>query len=146
VGTCLASHCPETALVYPPISPSLRSNGSTRYSILFYRVTSRTHCVNMIRHRGSPTASHKRGIRKGRRLSGCSVGRATGLQTGQSGFNFRQRQRLFFHDVQAGSGAHKSSLLFSGLKRQGREAGDSPPAVCREGIPPFLHTFSLCGV
>jgi hypothetical protein len=32
-GTCLSSRCPETALVYPPISRSLHSNGSTRYII-----------------------------------------------------------------------------------------------------------------
>ncbi|PNF41910.1 hypothetical protein B7P43_G15536 [Cryptotermes secundus] len=33
VGTCLLSHCPETALVYPNISRSLHSNGSTYHSI-----------------------------------------------------------------------------------------------------------------
>jgi hypothetical protein len=32
-GTCLPSRCPETALVYPPISLSLHSNGSTQYNI-----------------------------------------------------------------------------------------------------------------
>jgi hypothetical protein len=33
-GTCLSSRCPETALVYPPISWSLQSNGSTRHNII----------------------------------------------------------------------------------------------------------------
>jgi hypothetical protein len=33
-GIRLLSLCPETALVYPPISLSLHSNGSTRYSML----------------------------------------------------------------------------------------------------------------
>jgi hypothetical protein len=32
-GMCLLSCCPETALVYPPISRSLHTNRSTRYSI-----------------------------------------------------------------------------------------------------------------
>jgi hypothetical protein len=32
-GMCLPSLCPETVLVYPPISRSLHSNSSTRYSI-----------------------------------------------------------------------------------------------------------------
>jgi hypothetical protein len=32
-GTCLPSCCPETGLVYPPISWSLRSNGSTSHNI-----------------------------------------------------------------------------------------------------------------
>jgi hypothetical protein len=31
-GTCLPRRCPETDLVYPPISWSLHSNGSTRYN------------------------------------------------------------------------------------------------------------------
>jgi hypothetical protein len=31
-GTCLPSRCPEMAIVYPPISRPLHSNGSTRYS------------------------------------------------------------------------------------------------------------------
>jgi hypothetical protein len=31
---CLPSRCPETGLVYPPISWSLHSNGSTRYNSL----------------------------------------------------------------------------------------------------------------
>jgi hypothetical protein len=31
-GTCLPSRCPETALVYPPISQSLHRNSSTRCS------------------------------------------------------------------------------------------------------------------
>jgi hypothetical protein len=33
-GTCLPSCCPETALVYSPISRSLHSNGCTRYNII----------------------------------------------------------------------------------------------------------------
>jgi hypothetical protein len=33
-GTCKPSRCPETALLYPPISLSLHNNGCTRYSIL----------------------------------------------------------------------------------------------------------------
>jgi hypothetical protein len=32
-GASLPSRCPETALIYPPISQSLHSNGSTRYSM-----------------------------------------------------------------------------------------------------------------
>jgi hypothetical protein len=32
-GTYLPSRCSETALVYLPISPSLHSNGSTRYNM-----------------------------------------------------------------------------------------------------------------
>jgi hypothetical protein len=32
---CLPSRCPETCLVYPPISRSLHSNGSTRYNCLY---------------------------------------------------------------------------------------------------------------
>jgi hypothetical protein len=33
-GTCLPSRCPETASVYLPISRSLHSSGSTRYTTL----------------------------------------------------------------------------------------------------------------
>jgi hypothetical protein len=33
MGTCLLNRCPETDLVYPLISPSLHSNGTTRYNI-----------------------------------------------------------------------------------------------------------------
>jgi hypothetical protein len=40
-GACLLRFCPETLLVYPPISRPLHSNGSTRYSII-NRVTA--HC------------------------------------------------------------------------------------------------------
>jgi hypothetical protein len=32
-GTCLPSRCPETGLVYPPISPSLRCSSSTHYNM-----------------------------------------------------------------------------------------------------------------
>jgi hypothetical protein len=35
-GTCLLSCCPETALVYPPISWSFHSNGSKSYDIHRY--------------------------------------------------------------------------------------------------------------
>jgi hypothetical protein len=34
MGTCLPSRCPGTALLYPLISRSLPSNGSTRYGIV----------------------------------------------------------------------------------------------------------------
>jgi hypothetical protein len=44
VGTCLPGGCPETALIYPPISRLLHSNGSALYSISnfiqFYSVLS----------------------------------------------------------------------------------------------------------
>jgi hypothetical protein len=39
VGTCLPSRCPETVLVYPPISRSLHSNGPTRYNIIHRRTS-----------------------------------------------------------------------------------------------------------
>jgi hypothetical protein len=45
-GTCLLSRCSETALVYPPTSRSLYSNGSTRYSIDHYR---NQHLINLFR-------------------------------------------------------------------------------------------------
>jgi hypothetical protein len=46
-GTCLRSRCPETALVYPPISRSLHSNGSKRYNMNSQSVhTKRTVCIS----------------------------------------------------------------------------------------------------
>jgi hypothetical protein len=33
MGMCLSSRCPEKALVYPPISRSFHSKGSTRYKM-----------------------------------------------------------------------------------------------------------------
>jgi hypothetical protein len=45
-GTCLPSRCPETALVYPPISRSFHIHGSTRYSTISRRrVTIEKLCV-----------------------------------------------------------------------------------------------------
>jgi hypothetical protein len=47
-GTCLPSHCPETAEVYPPIPLSLHSNGSTCYSIIFSgAVATQIVCVRL---------------------------------------------------------------------------------------------------
>jgi hypothetical protein len=40
---CLRSRCPGTALVYPPISRLLHSNGSTRYSIFIKGLCAEIH-------------------------------------------------------------------------------------------------------
>jgi hypothetical protein len=47
MGTCLPSLCPETSLVRPPISGSLRSNGSTRHRMLWIW----SHCARSCRDR-----------------------------------------------------------------------------------------------
>jgi hypothetical protein len=52
MGTCLLSYCPETAVVYSPISQSLHINGCTHYSIHYNFLLRQTgsHVVVIIIH------------------------------------------------------------------------------------------------
>jgi len=52
------------------------------------------------------------------------------LRTGRLGFHFGQEAGIISlrHRVQTGAGAHPAS---PGVKRQGREAGHSPPSSVR---------------
>jgi hypothetical protein len=51
VGTCLLSHCPETALVYPLISRSLHSTGFTHHNIniKFHYIYNKFRSLNRVR-------------------------------------------------------------------------------------------------
>jgi hypothetical protein len=47
--TCLPSRCPETAVVYPPISQSSHSNGSTCYTVKhIYRILLHSRCTTCV--------------------------------------------------------------------------------------------------